>query len=219
MSQGYHCPDSKVGEGSDAIVNVTFDDPYAALPLLPVNTIHNTLGEGCTPFTSLKHLGAVHGFDSLHVKNESINPTGSFKDRETAIAINKAVELSKKDIHVVSSGNGGLSAAAYANTADMNCTVYFSKGTSEGKRELLRLFGANIEERDQEYEDIYRGLVDSLVENNTVWNITSGKNIFREEGNKIISYEIYQQHGVPSRVVLPIGNGSLFLVYTKGFGN
>src|SRR3989344_2723487 len=89
------------------------------LPLLPNNSFKYTLGEGNTPILKFNRFGKIHGFNNLYVKNEMTNPTGCFKDRETAVVINLAEESGKNKLAVVSSGNAAVSAAAYSNAAGL----------------------------------------------------------------------------------------------------
>lgn len=187
------------------------------LPLLPNEKFHITLGEGETPIFQLKNLGTKLGFHNLFVKDETVNPTGSFKDRESSIVVNVAIDKGKKDLYITSSGNAAVSAAAFCNVAKLKCTAFVPKTASVGKKTLIKLYGANIREMNGEYEDIYRKVIDEQKPNLIKWNITSGYNIFREEGDKIISFEIFRQLGVPDKIIMPIGNGSLFFGVYKGF--
>ena len=175
-----------------------------------------TLGEGGTPLVyacSLsEHVGA-----QVWLKVEAGNPTGSFKDRESSIVINMAIDEKKENLHIASSGNAAVSAAAFCNIANLGCTVHIPKTTTVGKKNLIKLYNGIIKETDGEYEDIYRKLIDEQKPNQKEWNITSGYNIFREEGDKIIAFEIFRQIGVPDKIIIPIGNGSLFFGIYKGF--
>ena len=187
------------------------------LPLLPNNSFKYTLGEGNTPILKFNRFGKIHGFNNLYVKNEMTNPTGCFKDRETAVVINLAEEGGKNKLAVVSSGNAAVSAAAYSNAAGLECICFIPDSTSAGKKKLLEIFGTKFSTVSGEYEDIFRYLIDHAAEFPGYWNITSGANAFKEEGNKTISFEIFEQLGMPDKIVVPVGNGGLLFGLYKGF--
>lgn len=187
------------------------------LPLLPNSEFKITLGEGNTALLKLNNLGRKLGLSYLYVKNETTNPTGCFKDRETSVVANLALDLGKKNVAVASSGNAAVSAAAYSNLAGLKCTCYIPKTASIGKKRLLSIFGVNFEEVDGTYERVYKFLADKLQSDSSIWNITSGQNIFKEDGNKTIAFEIFEQVGVPDKIVVPVGNGSLLYGTFKGF--
>lgn len=186
------------------------------LPLLPVKElpVHLNGGEGNTPLESFDAYGAQVGLSHLFVKHEECNPTGCFKDRESAVVIAKALELGKKKVVVCSSGNAAVSTAAYAQKAGIACDCYIPEKTSEGKKQLIELFGAKIIEIPGFYEDVYHHLVDTNPEG---WNVTSGQNPYRTEGDKTIAYELWQEMGVPDVIVVPCGNGGNLSGIWKGF--
>ncbi len=187
------------------------------LPLLPIKEflVHLNGGEGNTPLEHCVALGNTVGLSHLFVKHEECNPTGCFKDRESAVVISKAMELGKKKVTVCSSGNAAVSTAAYAQKAGINCTCFIPEKTSEGKKQLIALYGATIVEIPGFYEDVYKYLVDTHPDG---WNVTSGQNMYRTEGNKTIAYELWEQlHGVPDVIVVPCGNGGCLAGIWKGF--
>lgn len=168
-----------------------------------------SLGEGNTPLTYSKGLG-------VWIKHEEMNPTGCFKDRESAVVISKALELGYKKVVVVSSGNAALSTAAYAQKAGIVCEVYIPEKTTKAKKQLIKMFGGIIHEIQGFYEDVYRYVVDHPVKG--AWNVTSGQNPWRVEGNKTIAYELLEQIGhVPDVVVVPAGNGGCLAGIWRGF--
>lgn len=176
-----------------------------------------TLGEGNTALLPAgTYLKQWSGFKQLWIKHEEWNPTGCFKDRESAVVVSKALELGYKTVVVASSGNAALSTAAYAQVAGLVCEVFIPRKTAKAKKQLIRLFGAKLHEIPGFYEDVYRYLVDHPVKN--AWNVTSGQNWWRVEGNKKIATEIYEQLGcVPDLVVVPVGNGGCLAGIWKGF--
>jgi len=133
------------------------------LPLLPCKEINLTLGEGNTPLLKLNNYGKKSGYNNLYLKDETTNPTGSFKDRETAIITNYAKEKGYDKFLITSSGNAAVSAAAYSNIAGITCDCYVPEDTSSGKKHLLSIFGAKLITQPGEYEEIYRRLIDEEV--------------------------------------------------------
>ncbi len=183
--------------------------------LTPLKTKPISLGEGNTPLIQIKDFAPVCGKHTVYVKNEASNPTGSFKDRESALVISKAAELKYHKVYIISSGNAALSAAVYANKVKINCECFIPVKTSKSKKKILQLFCQSLHLSRCGYEDIYRKVVDNAKHNG--WNITSGQNFYREEGSKTIAYEIWDSVGVPNIVIIPIGNGTLFSAVHKGF--
>ncbi|MFA6411004.1 MAG: pyridoxal-phosphate dependent enzyme [Candidatus Buchananbacteria bacterium] len=190
---------------------------FRFLPLLPLKKIKVSLGEGQTPIVKIdnycKHIGL--GGYNIYVKNEALNPTGCFKDLESLVVINKALEDKKKNLLVVSSGNAASSAAAYATKAGLNCLCVILKKTHQIKKDTLRTAGGKVKEFSGFYEDAYRFFSDHPLKG--YWNITSGKNPLRVEGDKIIAFELWEELGVPDKIVVPAGNGSLLCGIWKGF--
>lgn len=174
-----------------------------------------SLGEGHTPLVRIKNFSSVCRDNLVYIKNEGQNPTGSFKDRESALIISQAEELGYKKVVIVSSGNAALSAAVYANKAGLRCESFIPHHTSRAKKQVLQLYGSDFHTVHGDYETIYRKIVDNPVLD--AWNITTGQNFYREEGSKKIAYEIWEAIGVPDMMIVPIGNGSLFAATYKGF--
>lgn len=168
-----------------------------------------TMGEGNTPLTYNSHRG-------VWIKHEEMNPTGCFKDRESAVVISKAIKFGYKKVSIVSSGNAALSTAAYAQVAGMRCEVFIPAKTTEAKKKLIQFFGAHLHEIPGYYETVYRYVVDHPV--GGAWNVTSGQNPWRVEGNKAIAYELVEQLGKElDVVVVPAGNGGCLAGIGKGF--
>lgn len=187
------------------------------LPILPNEKFVVTLGEGNTPILHFKNLGNFFNLSNLYVKNEAANPLGCFKDRGTSVAVNLALEANQKQLVICSSGNAAASASAYSNLAGIPCTCFISQATSNGKKKLIEVFGAKFEYMNEYYAGIYRYVVDKYKNDSQILNITAGVNIFKEEGNKTIAFEIFEDIGVPDKIIVPIGNGSLCFGIYKGF--
>lgn len=185
------------------------------LPLLPVEKLHSEIKVGDTPLEKAEKFGEEVGLTNLWIKREDLNPTGCFKDRESAVIISAAVEKGHKSIYIVSSGNAALSTAKFAKEAGIECLCYVPEKTSQDKQDLIKKFGAKLELIPGFYEDVYRAVVDR---NLLGWNVTSGQNPYRIEGGKTMAYEIFEQLGsVPDVIVIPSGNGGCLAATWKGF--
>ena len=186
------------------------------LPLLPVERVYTEIeGVGNTPLVRAHNFGKVVGISDLWIKREDLNPTGCFKDRESAVIISAALENGHKSVYIVSSGNAALSTARFAAEAGIECTCYVPKKTSQEKKDLIVEYGAKLELIPGFYEDVYRAVVDR---NLAGWNVTSGQNPYRIEGGKTMAYEIFEQLGVvPDVIVIPSGNGGCLAATWKGF--
>ncbi len=185
------------------------------LPLLPIENLYTKLNVGDTPLNKAKKFGAEVGLHNLWIKREDLNPTGCFKDRESAVIISAAKEKGHNSVYVVSSGNAALSTAKFATEVGIDCSCYIPEKTSQEKQDLILKYGASLELIPGFYEDVFRTVVDRNLPG---WNVTSGQNEYRIEGGKTMAYEIYEQLGkVPDVVVIPSGNGGCLAATWKGF--
>lgn len=151
---------------------------------------------------------------NLFLKLESKNPTGSYKDRETVYLLNKAKEIGINKIEVVSSGNAALSASYFGKLFGFKVKCHIPKHTSIAKKKVLHSFGAQVIEHKGIYEDIYHKISKNP---SSYWNITPGMNKFCGFGAKSISYELYDQLGIPDFIIVPCGNGTNLAAIWKGF--
>jgi threonine synthase len=187
------------------------------LPIRP-DTEPVTLGEGDTPFLEAKSLGEALGHAPLYIKDETANPTGSFKDRPLSVALTKARELRIERIVLASTGNTAVSAAAYSQKAGMPCSVYLPAGTPSEKMSAIRARGADVEEVEGTFSDAYERVLRESREGGG-FNVTSTfVNPYAGEGDKTVAYEIYRQLGeVPCWILVPVGAGPLLVYCWKGF--
>ena len=184
------------------------------LDLLPINNFQINFNEQKTPLVKIKKFGFKYGIQNIYVKDESKNPTGSFKDKGSICAVNKALEWNIQNIFIVSSGNAAVSLSAYAHKAGIQCVNLVPKKLTVGKRFLISLYGGELKEINGNYEQIYRWVIDNSYRG---WNCTPGINPIADEGIKIIGYEIWEEIGVPDIIVIPCGNGTLLFGIYKAF--
>ena len=177
-----------------------------------------TMREGDTPLLSAERLGEVLGVPRLYLKNETVNPTLSFKDRPLSVALTKAREFGTERIVVASTGNTAVSASAYSARAGMSCCVYVPAGTPREKTALIALCGAEVRAVPGTFSDAYETALRD-VQDNGAFNVTSTfLNPYACEGDKTVSYEIFRDLGdVPDWIVVPVGAGPLLVYAYKGF--
>jgi threonine synthase len=175
-----------------------------------------TLGEGATPTLQARRLDPSGG---LLLKNETVNPTGSFKDRPVAVAATVARELDLSGLVCASTGNTGVAVAAYAARAGLPAACVVPEATPAAKTAQIGAVGARIVRVRGNYSDAY-ALAARAAENYGWANLTSTYiNPYMLEGDKTIAYEIFEQLGerVPDWVVVPAGAGPLLAAIHKGF--
>ncbi len=190
--------------------------------LLPETDNKITLGEGNTPLIESKSLASKLDIDRFFFKYEGSNPTGSFKDRLNAIAFSKGKDFKKKLATVASSGNQGVSLAAYSYAASMKSLIFCPPYVEEKtiKELLLRNSTPVIL---SEYGDPALKVVEKLV--NKYDYYVSARNFPRPfanpyglEGYKTISFEIYEQLAdIPDKFFVPTGGGDSIYGVWKGF--
>jgi len=190
-------------------------------PFLPVGDGANavTLGEGGTALFQCDRLASRLGFEALYVKDETREPTGSFKDRPVAVAITKALEFGVDTVVTSSSGNAGASVAAYAARAGLRCVVFVPSTTPTGKLAQIAMYGAKVIPVEGSCSDTYR-LAQIVAKRNGWLNVTTTfLSPYPTEGDKTIGYEIAEQLGWQPAdwVIVPIGAGPLLVGAFKGF--
>ena len=178
--------------------------------LLPIRTASPvSLGEGGTPLVHLQRLGTRLGLPRLYAKDESQNPTWSYKDRLCAVAVSHAVEIGARVITISSTGNHGASTAAYAARAGLPCVIFTLASVPETMKTLMQAYGAAVVEcaTSEARWDLMRQGIERFG-----WYPTSGfiappvgSNPWGVEGYKTIAYEVAEDLGwrAPDVVVVP----------------
>lgn len=167
-----------------------------------------TMGEGMTPIIDFD--------DDLALKMDYLMPTGSFKDRGAAALIAHCVSIGVDRVVQDSSGNAGHAVAAYCARASIGCEIFVPQGTSPKKIDLIRASGAavNVVPGSRDHcADVCRAKVaaEGVYYANHVYNP-----VFYE-GTKTFAYEIWEQLGrIPANILVPVGNGTLFLGLVRG---
>ena len=177
-----------------------------------------SLGEGNTPLLRLTKLDEARQLGEVHVKNEGLNPTGSFKDRGSAVAASMALEFGIGTVVCSSTGNAGISAAAYAAAAGLRAVVLAGENTDQGKLRLISEYGARVVRVKGTVSTAY-SLACRASASWRWMNVTSTfVNPFSVEGHKSVAYELLEQLGrVPDYVVVPVSVGPLLVGIFAGF--
>jgi threonine synthase len=174
-----------------------------------------TLGEGNTPLLRAERLGEAIGAGELFVKNESCNPTGSFKARGMAVAVSRLLELGVKKAYVPSAGNAGLALAAYGAAAALPCHVFIPSETPEGVAEECRLYGAEVTVVPGILPDAARAL-DAFAAGDRTGVVSTFREPCRVEGKKTMAFEI-EEELEPDWIVFPTGGGTGIVALWKAY--
>ena len=188
--------------------------------MLPVINTKNivTLGEGFTPIIPIENLKGAAPDNQVYWKDESGNPTGSFKARGISAAVSKAKELGIDTMAIPTAGNAGGALAAYAARAGIRAIVYMPVLTPKIFKDECLLYGAQLVEIDGSISDCGR-LVneDSLL--NGWFQLSTLKEPYRLEGKKTMGYEIAEQFNwqLPDVILYPTGGGTGLIGIWKAF--
>ena len=177
-----------------------------------------TLGEGFTPLLHARSLGARLGLDRLYLKDESLNPTNSFKARGQSAAITRARYLGASTIALPTAGNAGNAAAAYSAAAGLACQVFIPKDAKRPFIDECRLYGANVTLVDGFITDA--GRVAAEMGGRLGWyDVSTLKEPYRIEGKKTMAYELAEQLDWrwPDWIIYPTGGGTGMVGMWKAF--
>jgi threonine synthase len=177
-----------------------------------------TLGEGFTPLFHTRALGSTLGLDRLYIKDESLNPTNSFKARGQSAAITRAKYLGAKTIALPTAGNAGNAASAYAAAAGLACEVFIPKDAKRPFVDECRLYGANVTLVDGLITDA--GRICAEKGGPLGWyDVSTLKEPYRIEGKKTMAYELAEQMNWewPDWIVYPTGGGTGMVGMWKAF--
>lgn len=188
--------------------------------LLPVLDRENVvfLGEGDTALLKIPNVGEELGLANLFVKDESTNPTGSFKARGLAAAVSKAKELGIKKVIIPTAGNAGGAMAAYAARAKIQALIYMPKDTPRANIEESRMAGAEVVLVDGLISDA-AGMAGEKARAEGWFDLSTFKEPYRVEGKKVMGYELAEILGwrLPDVIVYPTGGGTGLVGMWKAF--
>jgi len=188
--------------------------------VLPVDNEENvlSLGEGMTPLIKAARLGSELGMNNLFIKDESLNPTGSFKARGMAVAISMAKELDVKKLAVPSAGNAAGALAAYAAKAGIPSFIFMPKDTPAANIVECRQTGAHVTLIDGLITDCGK-IVAERKRAEGWFDVSTLKEPYRVEGKKTMGYELAEQMNwtLPDVILYPTGGGTGLIGMWKAF--
>jgi threonine synthase len=192
--------------------------------VLPVEYIENitTLGEGFTPLIYARRVGEKYDLPRLFVKDESLNPTASFKARGMAVAVSMAKELCLKRLAVPTAGNAGGALAAYASRAGLEAHIFMPKDVPIVNRVEAESYGAHVTLIDGLITDCARAMASRLAEQREGegwFDMSTLKEPYRVEGKKTMGYELAEQFNwqLPDVIIYPTGGGTGLIGMWKAF--
>ncbi len=175
------------------------------------------LRAGFTPLHKADNLAEALGLRELYIKNDSVNPTFSFKDRVVSVAVSKAIEFGFDTVACASTGNLANSVAAHAAKAKLNCYIFIPKNLSLGKIIPTLAYDPNLVAVDGNYDDVNR-LCTEIASYYEWAFVNINIRPYYSEGSKTLGFEVAEQLGweAPERYIAPVGSGSLLTKIHKG---
>lgn len=182
-----------------------------------------SLGEGSTPLTASQALAQTLGVAAVHIKDESHNPTGSHKDRMSAIGITQALDFGAHTVVLASSGNAAVSAARYAQAAGLSCEVATFDGIPPAYAEQLDNYGAKrfaFADNNGRWAFVAQRALQPGYLALTNYHLPAlGSTPLAVEGYKAIAYECYASGCVPEHIMVPTARGDLAWGIYAGFAD
>lgn len=188
--------------------------------MLPLLDIKNrvSLGEGFTPILKLQKLATKYNYRNLSMKDESYNPTGSFKARGLSMAISKAKEFGVQSCIIPTAGNAGGAMAAYCASAGIEATVVMPTHTPKIFKDECELFGAKLILVNGLISDCGKKVAE-MKKSGSYFDVSTIKEPYRIEGKKTMGYEIAEQLNwqLPDVIIYPAGGGTGLIGIWKAF--
>lgn len=188
-------------------------------PFFPVKgtALASPLRIGWTPLYRAERLGRAIGLENLWIKDDGQNPSASFKDRASAVALMRAREIGAAVIAGASTGNAGSSMACLTASVGMPCVIFVPEKAPPAKIAQLLVFGARVLAVRGTYDDAF-DLCMKVCAEKKWFNRNTGYNPFTREGKKTCSFEICEQLSweAPDRVIVPTGDGNIISGIWKG---
>ena len=189
-------------------------------PLLPARDAEHvvSLGEGMTPAIHATRLGAAIGTPKLWIKDEGLNPTGSFKARGISCAISMCVELGIQKVALASAGNAASALSAYAAAAGIEARVFMPRDVPQANYAECRAYGAHVTLVDGLISDCAR-IVSERKDREGWFDLSTLKEPYRIEGKKTMGFEVAEQFGwkLPDVIFYPTGGGVGLIGMWKAF--
>jgi len=188
--------------------------------LLPITDKSNivSINAGMTPLVKAEKLGKEIGLNNLYIKNDSVNPTFSFKDRPAGVAVSKAKEFGLGSVGCASTGNLASATAAHAAKADLPCYIFAPSDIEHAKIAQALSYGPHYIAVDGTYDDANR-IAAQVGDSKGVGIVNINMRSYYVEGSKTLAYEVAEQLNwqVPDQLVVPTGSGAMLNAICKGF--
>jgi len=185
--------------------------PVGDQPLVDIQT-------GCTPLLKADNLGRKLGLRNLYIKNDTVNPTFSFKDRPVTVAATMARSFGFDTIACASTGNLAASVAAHGAKAEMRCVVFIPSDLETSKVTNIAVYGPTLVAIRGNYDDVNR-LCAEIADRYGWAFVNINLRPYYAEGSKTLAYEVAEQLGwrAPDTVIVPTASGALFTKISRGF--
>lgn len=209
--------DVKVDRHTFDLREKTYWRYFELLPIADRNNIVS-LNAGFTPLQHADNLGSRLGLKSLYIKNDSVNPTFSFKDRPAGVAVSRAKETKLSAVGCASTGNLASATAAHAAKAGLPCYIFAPSDLEHVKIAQALSYGAEFIAVDGTYDDANR-IASIIGDSKGIGVVNINMRPYYVEGSKTLAYEVAEQMGwqVPDNLVIPVGSGAMLNAICKGF--
>ena len=202
----------------DVVFDYNIDHNFDPLDLLPVEREYfPQMPVGDTPLWKPRNLREETGFQNLFIKDDTLNPTGSLKDRASLLVAGFALKHGIKNISVASTGNAGSSMAGLGAVSGLDTTVFVPKNAPEAKLIQVLQYGARLIPVDGDYDHAYQLSIEYSKRGNSLSRNTA-YNPLTIEGKKTVALEIFRDLGkTPDIIFVPTGDGVILSAVYKGF--
>lgn len=188
--------------------------------LLPIESKSNivSIDAGMTPLIKAENLGKALGLNNLFIKNDSVNPTFSFKDRPAGIAVSKAKEFGLSAVGCASTGNLASATAAHAAKGGFPCYIFAPSDIEHAKITQALSYGADFIAVDGTYDDANR-IAAQIGDSKGIGIVNINMRSYYVEGSKTLAFEVAEQldWNVPDHLIVPVGSGAMLNAICKGF--
>ena len=210
----------KASASRGGLAAVPFRDHWRYLPLLPLaaDRVELPLAVGGTPLYSVPGLRKTLGLERLWIKDDTVNPSASLKDRASAVVLLKGQELGRREFAAASTGNAGASLACLSAALGLPCHIFVPEFAPRAKVAQLLIFGADVLSIRGSYSEAFSLCVEAS-ERFGWYNRNTGYNPYTVEGKKTVALEIAEQLGwePPDTVIVATGDGCILSGVWKGF--
>ena len=189
---------------------------FELLPLRNKNNIVD-IGAGYTPLHKADKLAKKLGLNNLYIKNDTVNPSFSFKDRPAGVAVSKSIELGLEAVGSPSTGNLASATAAHAARAGIPCYIFIPYDIEQAKILQVQAYGANIIPINGTYDDANR-LASYAGDKYNIGIVNINLRTYYVEGSKTLAFEVCEQLGwnAPDHVIVPTGSGAMLCAIDRG---